>query len=238
MFAYRREDLASLRRYAEESLALARALEEIEATIWPLILLGIWAVETKDYDWATSLNEEAIAVARETGDRKLVGIATNNLGNGLLEQGDLDRAVQCFEEALAISRELGTLDEIPTETLNLARSLDGAGRFREAVKTAKEGLALAHEVGTLTALAYGFILLGAFASRDGASLLAARLLGVGDLLLERVGEPIAELAGSFEAAVTQLLSVLGEKEYGRAFAEGRAMTLDDAMALALQGLNA
>jgi predicted ATPase/class 3 adenylate cyclase len=238
MFAYRREDLASLRRYAEESLALARALEEIDATIWPLILLGIWAVETKDYDWATSLNEEAIAVARETGDRKLVGIATNNLGNGLLEQGDLDRAVQCFEEALAISRELGTLDEIPTETLNLARSLDGAGRFREAVKTAKEGLALAHEVGTLTALAYGFILLGAFASRDGASLLAARLLGVGDLLLERVGEPIAELAGTFEAAVTQLLSVLGEKEYGRAFAEGRAMTLDDAMALALQGLNA
>jgi tetratricopeptide (TPR) repeat protein len=203
------------------------------ATTWPLIFLGIWALEVGNHDEAADRNLEAIAVARESGDRKLVGIATNNLGNTAMQQGDFVRAASLFEESLEISRELGTLDEIPLETLNLASCLYHIGRLREAAKAAKESLALAHEGGSPATLSYGFVLLGALACRQGAEGGAARLLGVADLLMERVGETAADLAELLEPTRKELLAALGDEGYAKAFAEGRAMPVEDAVTFAL-----
>jgi len=234
MFASRLGELARLKRYADESLGIARTLGETRSTTWPLIFLGLWASEVGNFDEATNLYQEAIAMAREAGDRKLVGIAINNLGVVAMQQGDFVRAAPLFEEALAISRVLGTLDEIPLETLNLASCLHHTGRSREAAEAAKEGLAMAREVGNLTSLGYGFFLLGEFACRQGrADVHAARLLGVAETLRNRVGEGLKDDAELLETMVKGLVSALGDEGFAKAFAQGKALSLDEAVEYAL-----
>jgi predicted ATPase/class 3 adenylate cyclase len=233
MFAVRLRDLDTLLRYAEESLAIARTLSDARHTIWPLIFLGIWASESGDLDRATRLYEQAIDVARAADDRKLVGNATNNLGVVSMLRGDYARAVPIFEEALRISRELGMFDEMALESLNLAFCLHETDRSREAAKITREGLELAAEIGSMTGLVYGFVLLAAVACRLGrADADAAKLLGVAEALRDRVGEEIGDEAEVLETTVTDLVGALGEDRYAAAIAEGKAMSLEHAVAYA------
>jgi predicted ATPase len=241
MFAYRHGELGMLKRYAEESLGTARTLSDTRNMIWPLILRGIYASEVGNYDDATSFYEEAIAIAREAGNRKLVGIANNNLGVVAQQQGDFPRAVRLFKEALDISRELRTPDEAALETLNLALSLYQTGRLGEAAETAKDGFALAHEVENLTALAWGFVLLGALACRQGrAEAAAPRLLGAAEALADRVGEDVVGdplILELIETTAKKLVGALGENGYAAAHTEGKAMSLDQAVEYALASID-
>ena len=82
MFAYRAGDLERLETYAQESLsARTQSPATPSDTIWPLILLGIWANGVGDYRFSAELNEEASELALRTPERGgLYGIVTNNLG--------------------------------------------------------------------------------------------------------------------------------------------------------------
>jgi predicted ATPase len=234
MFAYRHGEFDVLKRHAGESLALARELSDRRQTIWPLIFLGLFAFEVGNYDDAARLYEEAIAVARETGDRKLIGAATNNLAVIAMEQGDFVRGASILEEALAISQELKTPDEAALETLNFAWCLYHTGRSDEATKAATDGLGIAREIGNLVALEQSFVLFAAVAGRRGNADVAARLLGAAEVLRDRVGEVRTD--EDVKTTVKAVLNALGEEEYATALAQGRAMSLDEAVEYALSSV--
>ena len=239
MFAYRGGWSSDLDRFSKDALAAARRLGDPAATLWPLILRALWASSRGDYPLATRLYEEAIELAAAVGDRKLIGIASNNLGSNAMEQKRYEEAIELLERALSISRELMTPDEIALETLNLAECLYRTGRTTEAVVAAKDGLALASETESLTTLSYGFVLLGALAHHDRAPVAAATLLGVAERLGERVGEPVendAELNELFEATSERLARSLGEQRVAEARSAGRAMPLERAVEYALASI--
>jgi DNA helicase TIP49 (TBP-interacting protein) len=72
-------------------------------------------------------------------------------------------------------------------------------------------------------------LASASSRRDGR--LAARLLGAAHILLEEVGGRVDE------DAVSEVREAMDEEAYERAYAEGRGISLDDAMLLGLGSLD-
>jgi predicted ATPase/class 3 adenylate cyclase len=237
MFASRSGDTDTLRRYAEESLAIARELGDKGAEIWPLILLGIWAAEGQDYLESERRYEEAIAIARETGRRELVGITFNNLSVNATRQGDIERAVSLLDDARVISRELGALEDLAVETLNLADCLRRLERWDEAAEVAAEGLTLARELDSDRATLQGLEIIAAVElGRGDRGSATARLVGAAYALRDRLGEAV-DRDIDVEAKAEQLAGRLGRETYERALREGRAMSMQEAVDVALASID-
>ncbi|MBA3400791.1 MAG: hypothetical protein H0U05_02265 [Actinobacteria bacterium] len=237
MFAHRRGDQDTLKTFAQESLAIARELNDVRAAVWPLIFLGIWAGEGRDYAEARRRGEEALAAAREADNTQLVGVVLNNLAVVAIRQEDFTHAASLLEEALAVSRELGAFDDMTLESFNLADCFHQIGRPHDAVENVKQGLVLAHEAQNLRSLAFGFFLLAAFACREGrADERAAKLLGVAEAVGDHVGEDLGSET-EFQEIVRDLRAALGEQGYARSNADGRAMPLEEAVQFALASID-
>jgi ATP/maltotriose-dependent transcriptional regulator MalT len=86
--------------------------------------------------------EEAIAVARASGNREAEGRALNALGTVIGMSGNPDEGVKLLRQSLAIARELGLPWDEGGAWVNIADVLHLAGRTKEAVEVAREGLVL------------------------------------------------------------------------------------------------
>jgi tetratricopeptide (TPR) repeat protein len=78
----------------------AAAVRLANALVGFFLQCGYW------HDWQ-EVNQTALAVARQTGDRAGEAIVLCDLGGMLVRRGDQEQAVAHFEEVLAIYRELG-----------------------------------------------------------------------------------------------------------------------------------
>ena len=113
----------------------------------------------EDFERATVLGEEGLALAREMGDPAGIVAGLQNLGIVALRQNELGRSQALFEEAIVLQREIG-------DTAGVARSLQALGLIavtrHEHERTQalfEEGLALNQEtgdrMGTVLLLALG-----------------------------------------------------------------------------------
>ncbi|MGI8909594.1 MAG: tetratricopeptide repeat protein [Rubrobacteraceae bacterium] len=100
-----------------------------------------------DFEQATVLGEEGLALAREQGDKAGVAAALQNLGGTAMRQNELGRASTLLEEALALQRELG-------DRAGVVRSLQALGLVEvvrrdhaRAHTLHEESLTLAREAG-------------------------------------------------------------------------------------------
>jgi hypothetical protein len=170
---------------------------------------------------ARSRYEEALAISRELGDRWGIAAWLNNLGLIAYRQGEYGAARSLHEESLSISHELG-------DRLSIAGSLEALAELAceepgqpGAGGGARPGGA-APEVDA--------------ADNAGAGWRAARLYGAGEALREAIGAPVSlNQQEEYRRQVSRVLEMLGEEEFAAAWAEGRAMTPDQAIAYALQG---
>ena len=89
---------------------------------------------------ATDDAEEALAIARVSGNREAEGRALNALGTALGMQGEVERGVRLLRESLDIASELGHAMDIGGAWVNIADVLNTAGRTREALEVARQGL--------------------------------------------------------------------------------------------------
>ena len=91
--------------------------------------------------------QQALAIARETGDRASEGLWLGNLGSCYADLGQTDRAVEHYQQALAIAREIGDRASEGRWLGNLGilyRDLRETGRAAEHFGQA---LAIAREIG-------------------------------------------------------------------------------------------
>ena len=69
--------------------------------------LGICHLSLGEYRRAIDLHTQALAIARETGDRQGEGVELGNLGICHYGLGEYRRAIDLHTQALAIARETG-----------------------------------------------------------------------------------------------------------------------------------
>jgi DNA-binding CsgD family transcriptional regulator len=107
------------------------------------------------------------------------------------------------------------------------------GDFRRLAQVTRDGLDLWRELGLPDLIAHGVFNVGVAADAAGEAEAAARLLGAGKALFERIGMPLAADQFNRELIDRHIASAreaLGEERFAAAWAAGQALTLEDAVA--------
>jgi non-specific serine/threonine protein kinase len=221
------------RDLADESLRLAREVDDKRTASGALNTLAELALQRGEGEEALRLLEEGLALRRGLGDKRLVSNSLLNLGRARLVRSELDHAAPLLGEGLALAKELG-------DTWSVSVALAALGRLRlleddpgQAAELFRDGLRLAAARGDKRAAADCLQGLGGALGLEGDVELAARLFGAAAATLEAIGaSPTA-----VERVLEERLSPRFRAELGDDFdfklAAGRALTLDEAVALAL-----
>jgi predicted ATPase len=174
---------------------------------------------------------ELFDAVRATGDERSRATTLNNLGNMALDEHDHARARSHFEESAAINRRLRQQVPLANNLLDLgfvaladARAEDAAPAFRESL-----GICRAERLDDLliwVVEGVAAVALGRGAPVVAASLLAATTRPRADLALGADFYPIAEEVR--ERTLDAARESLGEAAFAAAWAEGEALSLEEA----------
>jgi len=223
-------NLAQAVAYAQEGLALAREQGDRSLIATALLTLGHIAEVQGDLNQFGSRNREGLKMARELGDKALIALALQNLGYLASLQGDLTRAVVRAREGLALARELGDKSSINHALHSLGYIASLQGDTKQAAAWFQEGLSLAQEIGDETQVGWHLIGLAGVAAAEGQPVRAARLLGAAETRIDvQVSMNDVERA-DYTGKVESVRGKLGEKIFTAAWAEGRSMTPEQALA--------
>src|SRR5207244_2791922 len=92
--------------------------------------LGILAIYEGDYDAAIERYEEAVDLAREIGDERMLSLMTQNLGIAHDEAGHHEVAIASLEESIILARRAGDPAHLGSCQQTLARVLIPVDRQR------------------------------------------------------------------------------------------------------------
>jgi ATP/maltotriose-dependent transcriptional regulator MalT len=181
-----------------------------------------------------TLLEEGLALCREVGHKLGIARALSLLSEVFLQQSNAVKARLLLEESLRLFRE-GRDQWGIVESLSLLGRVEAREGNPAAARTLyKESLALARETG-IKNIAFCLEGLAGVVATRGELACAAKLWGAAEALREAIGAPIPPVdRAEYERIVAAARSHLGEKAFAAAWAEGRTMTPEQA--LAAQGL--
>lgn len=225
-------DYAAACRFHEESLAIRRELRDKEGIALSLYHLGNTARDQGDYATAKARYEECLTIRRELGDKQGIWAAYHLLGVIAEQEGDLAQARAIYEECLPVWRELHFSGYVAWTLHGLGFVATRQGDFVGARDLLTESLTTFREMEYTFGLVRGLLRLGGLAVAQGQRERAARLFGV---TLGAATGALAEKAAQqeFNREVTVVRSALGEEAFAAAWAEGQAMSLEQAIVYAL-----
>jgi predicted ATPase/class 3 adenylate cyclase len=225
--------------HLEESLAIAREIENPERIEAVLELLGMVAFAQGDTAAARAHLKEALALAKGLGNKRQLAAALNGLAQVHRADGNLDAAQPLYAEFLALAQELGDRENIAIGVLNLAMVSIGRGASECARGNLLDALAIAEEIGFKPA---GQSVLEVSAGL--ACLLeqwerAAKFFGIAEAQAEQTGlrrDPGDE--AFLLPLIAKARAALGETVFTAAEAAGRRLSYQEAVEDARKWLEA
>ena len=233
-FATDLDELDEGERFAEERLRLRRELGDEDGANRALQNLGLVAEGRGDLDGAKAVFQEVLAKARELGAD--IDVPLGNLAEIAWEQGRLADAEALFEEVLALREPSGNRSVIAGVCLYLASIRLQQARRDRALASLRRAFTLTTPLRSPGQMSYA-LEVAAHAARDARN--SAVLLGQADELFEQTGERWPRPSHSaYALAASAALEQLGEDDYAAEHAKGRLLPLDQAIALALEVIDA
>ena len=100
-----------------------------------------------EYRQAIDLHTQALAIARDTGDRQGEGIAWATWGTATASLGDYRQAIDLHTQALAIAREIGDRQGEGGHARRPGFCYASLGDYRQAIDLHTQALAIARDIG-------------------------------------------------------------------------------------------
>jgi len=223
-------------RLATDSVALDASLPPAHThyVCFALTLLGIIAQRQGDVARAVALCEEGLARARHSGHTWTTAFALNYLAIALIDRGDNARAEALCVESLGLAEELGEMLGQTVLLATLGRLAHLRGDDEGAVRLFHEGLLLQQRESIALNLAVFLEGLAAVLRGQGQPERAARVLGAASTQRAVLGSPLPPGdQATYDALVDAVRGDLGDEAFAMALAAGRAMPLEEAVAMAL-----
>jgi predicted ATPase/DNA-binding SARP family transcriptional activator len=181
-----------------------------------------------------SMFEESLALFHALGDKWGISMVLSGLGHLDARHGEYASARSRLEESLAMLREEGDRWWMAHLLAGLGVVLQAQGDAERAAAVLHESLALNRDLGNRGGIARSLAGLAWVAAAQGQMERAARLFGQVEALGEAAGSVMtAQERPLYERVVTMAQAVLSEEAFAAAWTEGRAMTLEQAIADAL-----
>ncbi len=129
----RKMDSNECLRWFEQGLQAARKLEESEAEVKHLVLLGEEYLGQRNFERSLHYLEQALVLCLQLEDKFLEKTILELKGTNYLSKGNASRAIECYEKTFELSRQLnnGSVDE-PDLTENMAQAYLLAENFEQA----------------------------------------------------------------------------------------------------------
>jgi non-specific serine/threonine protein kinase len=202
--------------------------------------LGIINAFAGDWEQSDRSFFAALAIARQIDDQPTIARVLNHLGGLSRMRGEDDSAHAFYTESLAIWRRIGVPERIAMVLHNMAPVLSRQGREADAHVLIGESLRISHELRNVHGVALCLMAIAGMTRRAGTqAVMAAQLLGAANALRSSIGvqwdpDDQAEQARSTE----NVARLLDADALNAAVAQGRAISLDEAVAQARQLLKA
>jgi predicted ATPase len=218
-----------------ESLALYRETGNQEGVAGRLRGLGSVACAQGDFEQAAVLLEESLTLCRQLGATFRIALALGALGLAALYQGDAERALRLFDESLVLHRQLEHTYGIAWSLHYLGRVAQLRGETERATALLSESLTMRRDLGDTAGIAGCLEGLAAVALTYRQAKRSAHLFGAAEFLREAIDAPLspAERVGH-DADLAAARAQADADTFAAAWAEGRAMTLEQAVAYALE----
>ena len=215
----------------EQSLALFLQLGDESGRAVLLHRLGDMALWRGELERARGLVEASHEIHTGKGDRWGLTQTVGTLGAIARDSGDSARASALIGQSAAMAREAGVPWWESGMLAELACLSLKAGRVDESEMRARESLALAEQLNDRVGRVFGVGLCAAAAAERGQLERAGRLWGA--IEDEDAGAPLGGWRHHRQACETLIRKAAGV-DFERGRAEGRALTVDEAVLLALR----
>jgi len=232
--AIRQVDYVAARLHLEKSLAIYRELGDRQAIADSLGALGSLAMNEADHASACAYFEETLAIYRQLGNKQGIVDTLNALGHETWHQGDHVSARRFLEDAMVLAREHGQARPSAFALWSLGLVAFDQHNYMEAHSLYEEGLATAKELRNVWICSHLVESFAALIAVEGQYVRAARLLGAAEVHRKAEGNPLPFAHRSdYDRPVAIIRAGLNEGAFASAWAEGRAMTLEQAIDYAL-----
>ena len=205
-------------------IGIALALHNLSRTV----------AQQSDYERSAALAEESLKLYQELRDTRGVGWALHSLGVVAHRRGEHERAAKLLEECRMIYQKLETRRDLARLLHDLGELARDQGDYEQAASLYQESLRLHHEMGNRPGMTACLRGLASMATLQKQFERAGRLFGAAEALREVIHTPLPAAGGvGYDRHVASVRDALGEAHFASAWAEGRAMTLEQAVAYAV-----
>ena len=233
--ARERGDSACARAHYQASLARFRELGHPGGCAWTLVSLAQVAILDEDPARAEALLAECHDERQKAEDKALMDAwSFNHAGHAAQLRGEFARAEQLHRQALALFQTFGEQNAgMPWTYQGLGECALGRGDTSEAARWLGQALRVSHQLNDRASTAWALAGLGAAAALNEEPELAARLWGAAEQLRQAIGCRAAPAArATHDRAMALVRSQLGEAAFAAAWAAGRALSAEQAIAAA------
>ena len=234
LISYR--DSATAVQLSRQALLTARACGDKAQLGWALYTMGAldpaFTSEPETGELTGAL-AEAQALFRELDDQQGIAQVLNSIGEHARLSGDDERARRAYEGSLEIFERLGDTRAQYSLLYNMAFVAQHEGDHQEAIRLLRRSLALCQDVGVPAEVARELLALAGPLGAAGDAVGAARLFGAADAFFQHSGALVdPDDQPEHDRNIAFVRAELGEAAFAVAWAEGQAMTLDQATAYA------
>jgi predicted ATPase/class 3 adenylate cyclase len=216
----------------EASVRISRQLGDRDAEAEALYNLAFVPVMRGDYPESRRRFEASLALATEIGRPDLVAQNQGRLGFVEAIGGDPHGGLRLLEEALSFSRSADDRFQIAWTVGATGRVHRLLGQHREARARYLEGLRMHAEARNLPGIGATLDSIAGLESENGRHTEAMRLMGASATLTSTTGASAPLMFSRVEDVEENARQALGDEAVEKALAEGRSMTLDEAVAYA------
>lgn len=230
--AWRKHDLAEAQWFLNESMGLSITLGDRSCTASALYNLGVVAGMQGDFESARRLWQDSLAIYRDLGDAGGMSGALMGVAGCAFESQNYAEARASYEESLSLRRQLGHKVGMIATLNHLAMTVSQQGDLHSARSLYIESLGIAMQLGDNRYATHALI---GVAATLGTVKKAAMLIGAADAWLGGAEKGLStDEYGSFQREAAQLRASLGDETFVKAWTGGRAMSLNEAITLALE----
>lgn len=220
-----------------EALDLYRRLGDNRETGWLLTYLGAQAIgQPSHYRQAVPHVEEGLDMLRGANDRAGTIQALHVIGELARHSSDHERALEAFTEGLSIAREIGDVLREIFILDSLSYMAIYENQVQEAAELCREAFALTLEADHRPHIPAALAAMAALATAEGHPEQGARLLGASNGIFETYGFTARPSdTPDIKRATSVVREALDPGSFEAAWAEGQAMSMEQAIDYALSG---
>ena len=226
-------DLLAAKERSEDALALHRRLGDDWGAAYSVFSLALIATEEADWARALPLFEECLAGFRELGDDHYALIAADGIAWTAGELGDPERRRRGHEEVLREARSVGDWAIAASQLEQLAEFAHDERGIDEALSMLAEALRIKRDLDMPELIVESLCRFAYMLAMGGRAEVAALLLAADQELREELGGGFAWVVENNSETLAKLRTQLDELTLEEAFAQGRKLTPDEAVAIAL-----